>query len=208
MTASTLTYLTTGQARSLLSSSLLCIHEQTIIEWFISEDCMRFFRALCATLGAFAHHCRRSYLGAHAADALTSSEAYVLTPRRPACRHLDHRRSSRTMSESTCTPYARVVHGPARRVRDATITISPYAADARAPRMNPSSPSRTRDVRAPPAPTRPAAYRKTFGASLLASVQRRRRRSATSGAATFCNDLRGTSTLQPTWTAPSRRSSR
>ena len=66
---------------------------------------MRFFRALCATLGALLITSTVVF-GAHAADGPTLSEAYVLTKDGQLVDTLTVVDPSRTMSESTCTPYA------------------------------------------------------------------------------------------------------
>ena len=66
---------------------------------------MRFFRALCATLGALLITSTVVF-GAHAADGPTLSEAYVLTKDGQLVDSLTVVDPSRTMSESTCTPYA------------------------------------------------------------------------------------------------------
>ena len=66
---------------------------------------MRFFRALCATLGALLITSTVVF-GAHAADGPTLSEAYVLTKDGQLVDTLTVVDPSRTMSESACTPYA------------------------------------------------------------------------------------------------------
>ena len=66
---------------------------------------MRFFRALCATLGALLIVSTLPS-GAYAADEPTLSEAFVLTKDGQLVDTLTIIDPSRTMSESTCKPYA------------------------------------------------------------------------------------------------------
>ena len=167
---------------------------------------MRFFRALCATLGAL-FITSTVVFGAHAADAPTLSEAYVLTKDGQLVDTLTIVDPSRTMSESTCTPYAgsstdqhvefvtrddatvchmQLMHTRAQDESEFTLQNSgTFMLSARTDQTL-------------------AAYRKTFGASLtFASVSlsvKGEVQSATSGAATSATTDEGRALSVSTWT--------
>ena len=168
---------------------------------------MRFFRALCATLGALLITSTVVF-GAHAADAPTLSEAYVLTKDGQLVDTLTIVDPSRTMSESTCTPYAG--SSTDQRVEfvtrdDATIChmqlMYTRAQDESEFTLQKSGTfvlsARTDQTL--------AAYRKTFGTSLtFASVSlsvEGEVQSATSGAATSATTYEGRALSVSTWTS-------
>lgn len=167
---------------------------------------MRFFRALCATLGAL-FITSTVVFGAHAADAPTLSEAYVLTKDGQLVDTLTIVDPSRTMSESTCTPYAgsstdqhvefvtrddaTVCHMQLMYTRaqdESEFTLQNSGAFMLSARTDQTL----------------AAYRKTFGTSLtFASVSlsvEGEVQSATSGAATSATTYEGRALSVPTWT--------
>ena len=167
---------------------------------------MRFFRALCATLGALLITSTVVF-GAHAADAPTLSEAYVLTKDGQLVDTLTIVDPSRTMSESTCTPYAGsstdqhvefVTHDDAtichmqlmytRAQDESEFTLQNSGTFVLSARTDQTL----------------AAYRKTFGASLtFASVSlsvEGEVQSATSGAATSATTYEGRALSVSTWT--------
>lgn len=167
---------------------------------------MRFFRALCATLGAL-FITSTVVFGAHAADAPTLSEAYVLTKDGQLVDTLTIVDPSRTMSESTCTPYAgsstdqhvefvtrddaTVCHMQLMYTRaqdESEFTLQNSGAFMLSARTDQTL----------------AAYRKTFGTSLtFASVSlsvEGEVQSATSGAATSATTYEGRALSVLTWT--------
>ena len=167
---------------------------------------MRFFRALCATLGAL-FITSTVVFGAHAADAPTLSEAYALTKDGQLVDTLTIVDPSRTMSESTCTPYAgsstdqhvefvtrddaTVCHMQLMYTRaqdESEFTLQNSGAFMLSARTDQTL----------------AAYRKTFGTSLtFASVSlsvEGEVQSATSGAATSATTYEGRALSVPTWT--------
>ena len=167
---------------------------------------MRFFRALCATLGAL-FITSTVVFGAHAADAPTLSEAYVLTKDGQLVDTLTIVDPSRTMSESTCTPYAGSStdqHVEFVTRDDATVChmqlMYTRAQDESEFTLQNSGTfllsARTDQTL--------AAYRKTFGASLtFASVSlsvEAEVQSATSGAATSATTDEGRALFVSTWT--------
>ena len=167
---------------------------------------MRFFRALCATLGALLITSTVVF-GAHAADAPTLSEAYVLTKDGQLVDTLTVVDPSRTMSESACTPYAgRSTDQHVEFVTrdDATVChmqlMYTRAQDESEFTLQDSGTfvlsARTDQTL--------ATYRKTFGASLtFASVSlsvEGEVQSATSGAATSATTYEGRALSVSTWT--------
>ena len=167
---------------------------------------MRFFRALCATLGALLITSTVVF-GAHAADAPTLSEAYVLTKDGQLVDTLTVVDPSRTMSESACTPYAGSStdqHVEFVTRDDATVChmqlMYTRAQDESEFTLHDSGTfvlsARTDQTL--------ATYRKTFGASLtFASVSlsvEGEVQSATSGAATSATTYEGRALSVSTWT--------
>ena len=167
---------------------------------------MRFFRALCATLGALLITSTVVF-GAHAADGPTLSEAYVLTKDGQLVDTLTVVDPSRTMSESACTPYAgsstdqhvefvtrddaTVCHMQLMYTRaqdESEFTIQDSGAFVLSARTDQTL----------------AEYRKAFGSSLsFASVSlsvEGEVKSATSGAATSATTYEGRALSVSTWT--------
>ena len=167
---------------------------------------MRFFRALCATLGALLITSTVVF-GAHAADGPTLSEAYVLTKDGQLVDTLTVVDPSRTMSESACTPYAgsstdqhvefvtrddaTVCHMQLMYTRaqdESEFTLQDSGAFVLSARTDQTL----------------AEYRKAFGSSLsFASVSlsvEGEVKSATSGAATSATTYEGRSLSVSTWT--------
>ena len=167
---------------------------------------MRFFRALCATLGALLITSTVVF-GAHAADGPTLSETYVLTKDGQLVDTLTVVDPSRTMSESACTPYvgsstdqhvefvtrddATVCHMQLMYTRaqdESEFTLQDSGAFVLSARTDQTL----------------AAYRKTFGSSLsFASVSlsvEGEVKSATSGAATSATTYEGRALSVSTWT--------
>ena len=167
---------------------------------------MRFFRALCATLGALLITSTVVF-GAHAADGPTLSETYVLTKDGQLVDTLTIVDPSRTMSESACTPYvgsstdqhvefvtrddATVCHMQLMYTRaqdESEFTLQDSGAFVLSARTDQTL----------------AAYRKTFGSSLsFASVSlsvEGEVKSATSGAATSATTYEGRALSVSTWT--------
>ena len=167
---------------------------------------MRFFRALCATLGALLITSTVVF-GAHAADGPTLSEAYVLTKDGQLVDTLTVVDPSRTMSESACTPYAgsstdqhvefvtrddaTVCHMQLMYTRaqdESEFTLQDSGAFVLSARTDQTL----------------AEYRKAFGSSLsFASVSlsiEGEVKSATSGAATSATTYEGRALSVSTWT--------
>ena len=167
---------------------------------------MRFFRALCATLGALLIMSTVVF-GAHAADGPTLSEAYVLTKDGQLVDTLTVVDPSRTMSESACTPYAgsstdqhvefvtrddaTVCHMQLMYTRaqdESEFTLQDSGAFVLSARTDQTL----------------AEYRKAFGSSLsFASVSlsiEGEVKSATSGAATSATTYEGRALSVSTWT--------
>ena len=167
---------------------------------------MRFFRALCATLGALLITSTVVF-GAHAADGPTLSETYVLTKDGQLVDTLTVVDPSRTMSESACTPYAgsstdqhvefvtrddaTVCHMQLMYTRaqdESEFTIQDSGAFVLSARTDQTL----------------AEYRKAFGSSLsFASVSlsvEGEVKSATSGAATSATTYEGRALSVSTWT--------
>ena len=167
---------------------------------------MRFFRALCATLGALLITSTVVF-GAHAADGPTLSEAYVLTKDGQLVDTLTVIDPSRTMSESACTPYAgsstdqhvefvtrddaTVCHMQLMYTRaqdESEFTLQDSGAFVLSARTDQTL----------------AEYRKAFGSSLsFASVSlsiEGEVKSATSGAATSATTYEGRALSVSTWT--------
>lgn len=167
---------------------------------------MRFFRALCATLGALLITSTVVF-GAHAADGPTLSETYVLTKDGQLVDTLTVVDPSRTMSESACTPYvgsstdqhvefvtrddATICHMQLMYTRaqdESEFTLQDSGAFVLSARTDQTL----------------AAYRKTFGSSLsFASVSlsvEGEVKSATSGAATSATTYEGRALSVSTWT--------
>ena len=167
---------------------------------------MRFFRALCATLGALLITSTVVF-GAHAADGPTLFEAYVLTKDGQLVDTLTVVDPSRTMSESACTPYAgsstdqhvefvtrddaTVCHMQLMYTRaqdESEFTLQDSGAFVLSARTDQTL----------------AEYRKAFGSSLsFASVSlsvEGEVKSATSGAATSATTYEGRALSVSTWT--------
>ena len=167
---------------------------------------MRFFRALCATLGALLITSTVVF-GAHAADAPTLSEAYVLTKDGQLVDTLTIVDPSRTMSESTCTPYAG--SSTDQRVEfvtrdDATICHMQLMYTRAQDESEFTLQNSGTFVLSARTDQTLAAYRKTFGTSLtFASVSlsvEGEVQSATSGAATSATTYEGRALSVSTWT--------
>ena len=167
---------------------------------------MRFFRALCATLGAL-FITSTVVFGAHAADAPTLSEAYVLTKDGQLVDTLTIVDPSRTMSESTCTPYAG--SSTDQRVEfvtrdDATICHMQLMYTRAQDESEFTLQNSGTFVLSARTDQTLAAYRKTFGTSLtFASVSlsvEGEVQSATSGAATSATTYEGRALSVSTWT--------
>ena len=168
---------------------------------------MRFFRALCATLGALLITSTVVF-GAHAADAPTLSEAYVLTKDGQLVDTLTIVDPSRTMSESTCTPYAG--SSTDQRVEfvtrdDATICHMQLMYTRAQDESEFTLQNSGTFVLSARTDQTLAAYRKTFGTSLtFASVSlsvEGEVQSATSGAATSATTYEGRALSVSTWTS-------
>ena len=167
---------------------------------------MRFFRALCATLGALLITSTVVF-GAHATDGPTLSETYVLTKDGQLVDTLTVVDHSRTMSESACTPYAgsstdqhvefvtrddaTVCHMQLMYTRaqdESEFTLQESGAFVLSARTDQTL----------------AEYRKAFGSSLsFASVSlsvEGEVKSATSGAATSATTYEGRALSVSTWT--------
>ena len=167
---------------------------------------MRFFRALCATLGALLITSTVVF-GAHAADAPTLSEAYVLTKDGQLVDTLTIVDPSRTMSESTCTPYAGSStdqHVEFVTRDDATICHMQLMYTRAQDESEFTLQNSGTFVLSARTDQTLAAYRKTFGASLtFASVSlsvEGEVQSATSGAATSATTYEGRALSVSTWT--------
>ena len=167
---------------------------------------MRFFRALCATLGALLITSTVVF-GAHAADAPTLSEAYVLTKDGQLVDTLTIVDPSRTMSESTCTPYAG--SSTDQRVEfvtrdDATICHMQLVYTRAQDESEFTLQNSGTFVLSARTDQPLAAYRKTFGTSFtFASVSlsvEGEVQSATSGAATSATTDEGRALSVSTWT--------
>ena len=167
---------------------------------------MRFFRALCATLGALLITSTVVF-GAHAADAPTLSEAYVLTKDGQLVDTLTIVDPSRTMSESTCTPYAG--SSTDQRVEfvtrdDATICHMQLMYTRAQDESEFTLQNSGAFVLSARTDQTLAAYRKTFGTSLtFASVSlsvEGEVQSATSGVATSATTYGGRALSVSTWT--------
>ena len=167
---------------------------------------MRFFRALCATLGALLITSTVVF-GAHAADGPTLSEAYVLTKDGQLVDTLTVVDPSRTMSESACTPYAGSStdqHVEFVTRNDATVCHMQLMYT----RAQDESEFTLQDSGAFVLSARTdqtlAEYRKAFGSSLsFASVSlsiEGEVKSATSGAATSATTYEGRALSVSTWT--------
>ena len=167
---------------------------------------MRFFRALCATLGALLIMSTVVF-GAHAADAQTLSEAYVLTKDGQLVDTLTIVDPSRTMSESACTPYAGSStdqHVEFVTRDDATICHMQLMYTRAQDESEFTLQNSGTFVLSARTDQTLAAYRKTFGASLtFASVSlsvEGEVQSATSGAATSATTYEGRALSVSTWT--------
>ena len=167
---------------------------------------MRFFRALCATLGALLITSTVVF-GAHAADAPTLSEAYVLTKDGQLVDTLTIVDPSRTMSESACTPYAGSStdqHVEFVTRDDATICHMQLMYTRAQDESEFTLQNSGTFVLSARTDQTLAAYRKTFGASLtFASVSlsvEGEVQSATSGAATSATTYEGRALSVSTWT--------
>ena len=167
---------------------------------------MRFFRALCATLGALLIMSTVVF-GAHAADAQTLSEAYVLTKDGQLVDTLTIVDPSRTMSESACTPYAGSStdqHVEFVTRDDATICHMQLMYTRAQDESEFTLQNSETFVLSARTDQTLAAYRKTFGASLtFASVSlsvEGEVQSATSGAATSATTYEGRALSVSTWT--------
>ena len=167
---------------------------------------MRFFRALCATLGAL-FITSTVVFGAHAADAPTLSEAYVLTKDGQLVDTLTIVDPSRTMSESTCTPYAGSStdqHVEFVTRDDATVCHMQLMYTRAQDESEFTLQNSGTFVLSARTDQTLAAYRKTFGASLtFASVSlsvKGEVQSATSGAATSATTDEGRALSVSTWT--------
>ena len=167
---------------------------------------MRFFRALCATLGAL-FITSTVVFGAHAADAPTLSEAYVLTKDGQLVDTLTIVDPSRTMSESTCTPYAGSStdqHVEFVTRDDATVCHMQLMYTRAQDESEFTLQNSGTFVLSARTDQTLAAYRKTFGASLtFASVSlsvEGEVQSATSGAATSATTDEGRALSVSTWT--------